>query len=214
PKEELERRVVFKNREIIDEAFKQDRPVVFMTAHFGNWEIGSLICALFSKSLVAIGRESGNEALDRLIKQSRERFNVTLISKYGAMKHIIKEIKTGGSVGILVDQNTAEDEGELVEFFGHEARHTPVLSILAKRFNALIIPAFVYKDGSGYIVDVYEPLEANSSLGYEEDIQRLTQAQADVTQRAIKKSPSEYFWFHRRWKNRYEHLYKQSAKCS
>jgi KDO2-lipid IV(A) lauroyltransferase len=213
PKEELIERVVFNNENIIHEALKAKKPIVFMTAHFGNWELGSLICALFPKSLVAIGRESGNAALDRLMKQSRERFNVTLVSKHGAMKHIIKEIKQGGSVGVLVDQNTSEDEGVLIDFFGYEARHTPVLSILAKRFNALIIPAFAYRDGSRYMVDVHTPLEADKTLSYEEDIKRLTQAQADVTKNAIKKSPSEYFWFHRRWKNRYEHLYQQDAKC-
>lgn len=213
PKDELVSRVVFSNEEIIKEALKTKRPIVFMTAHFGNWELGSLICALFPKSLVAIGRESGNEAFDRVIKQSRERFNVTLVSKHGAMKHILKEIKRGGSVGVLVDQNTSEDEGDIVKFFGYEARHTPVLSILAKRFDALIIPAFTYRDGKKYVVDVHTPLEADKTLSYDEDIKRLTQAQADVTEKAIKKSPSEYFWFHRRWKNRYEHLYQQSAKC-
>lgn len=213
-RDEMESLVRIKNEHIIDDALKKNRPIILITAHFGNWEIGSLVSSLRVKSLTAIGRESGNVALDRLIKKSRERFNVKLISKHGALKHMIKEIRCGGAIGILVDQNTSDDEGILVDFFGHKARHTPVASLLAKRFDAIIIPAFSYRDKENYIIDVHPPLEANSTLGYQEDIDRLTQAQADATKRAILKSPSEYFWFHRRWKNQYEELYHKPSPCN
>ncbi len=63
------------------------------------------------------------------------------------MKNLIKEIKLKRAVGVAIDQNTATKDGVLVNFFGKEARHTPVVSILGRKFDANIIPVFDYRVG-------------------------------------------------------------------
>lgn len=212
-KDEALKKFGFEDGGIIDRLKKEGRKIVLITGHFGNWEAGSLSYASRYGELVVIGRESGKESIDEVIKKSRERFGIKLIGKHNALKTVISQMKRGSAIAIVVDQNTAEDEGILVDFFGLEARHTPVASVLAKRFNAVILPAFTYKKGDGYVTKILSPIESDSGVGFKEDIKRLTQAQADVTKEAILKAPSEYFWFHRRWKNRYEELYKTNSPC-
>lgn len=212
-KESIQQHAVLINGHIIEKLKKEGTPIILMTAHFGNWEVSPLIYAMRYGNSTVIGRESGNPTIDRIIKQSRERFGIKLINKKGAMRHIVRDLKNGVAVGVLVDQNTADNEGELIDFFAHKARHTPVASVIAKKYGAAIVPAFTFKNNNRYEVTFFEPITADASLDYDTDIHRLTQAQADITEKAIRQAPHEYFWFHRRWKNRYEERYKKGSNC-
>jgi len=198
---------------VIDRLQNAGKNIIFITGHFGNWEVGALAYGARYGNMVVVGRESGKASIDEVIKSSRERFGLKLISKHNALKKIVEEMKKGVAVAIVVDQNTADNEGILIDFFDHKARHTPVASILAKRFGAVIVPVFTYKEGSGYVTKVLSPISHKDILGVKEDIKRLTQAQADALKEAILKAPDEYFWFHRRWKNRYEKLYTEKSPC-
>jgi len=211
--EALEKFSVEDSEGYIDRFRAEGKSVIFVTGHFGNWEAGPLAYAVRYGDMIVVGRESGKASIDEVIKEGRERFGLKLVGKHNALKKIVTEMKKGSAVAIVVDQNTADDEGELVDFFGLKARHTPVASILAKRFGAVIVPVFTYRTDKGYVTKISEPLMPDITLSLEEDIKRLTQAQADATKEAILKAPSEYFWFHRRWKNRYERLYSTNSPC-
>lgn len=212
-KEEAIKKFGVDDKGIIDGLKSEGKNIIFITGHFGNWEAGPLAYSARYGEMTVIGRESGNASVDEIIRQRRERFGIELIGKHNALKKIVSSMKKGNGIAIVVDQNTAENEGILVDFFGLEARHTPVASILAKRFDAVILPVFTYKKGEGYVTEVSSPIVPDSKLGFEEDIKRLTQAQANATKEAILKEPSEYFWFHRRWKNRYEEIYGVNSPC-
>jgi len=190
-KKRLLEKVEFVNEEIVKDALNSGRPVVFITAHYGNWELLPLATAAKFGPLTGVGRPLDSKVM-------------------GAMRELMKALKQGRSVGLLVDQNTAENEGLLVSFFGKEARHTPAAALLAMRMNAVIIPAFITtEDHSRYKIEYYPPLEFAGEGEKEERILKNVQAQADITEEAIRKKPDEWFWLHKRWKNRYEHLYKR-----
>ncbi len=193
-------------KKLIDDGTK----IIFITAHYGNWEV--LIKALAAKTglkIVAVGRELDSKVMDMVIKNSRERFGAELISKHGAMRKLVKALKDGKSAGILVDQNTAEDEGLLISFFGKEARQTPVASILARRFRAAIVPVFCENiELDRYKLIFYEPIYCPLTDDVDADILSCTQAQSDALEVQIRKNPGLWFWFHKRWKNRYEEIYR------
>ncbi len=211
-KEELLKKVRFENAQIADEAKKSGRPIVFITAHYGNWELISLAMAARFGPLSVVGRPLDSPVMDEILRKNREQLDIEMIPKKGAMKSLIKALKSGRNVGLLVDQNTAENEGLLIDFFGKEARHTPAAAILAKRMDAVVIPAFITTDDrETYTVTVYPPLEIDKTLEKEEAIAKNVQAQAKVTEEAIRKKPDEWFWLHQRWKNRYEALYRRRA---
>ncbi|WP_456402883.1 lipid A biosynthesis lauroyl acyltransferase [Hydrogenimonas sp.] len=209
-REELMGKLRFENAQIVDEAKRSGRPIVFITAHYGNWELISLAMAARFGPLSVVGRPLDSPVMDEILRRNREQFDIEMIPKKGAMKSLIKALKSGRNVGLLVDQNTAENEGLLIDFFGKEARHTPAAAILAKRMDAVVIPAFITTgDRETYTVTVYPPLEIDQRLEKEEAIAKNVQAQAKVTEEAIRKKPDEWFWLHQRWKNRYEHLYRR-----
>ena len=211
-KDRLLSKVEFKNSEIVEVAKKSGKPIIFMTAHYGNWELLSLAIAAKFGALSIVGRPLDSKVMDEILKRNREQFDIELIPKKGAMRPLIKALKDGRSVGLLVDQNTTDSEGMLIDFFGKKARHTPAVAILAKRMNAIIIPAFIQTDDhTVYTIRFYDPLEIKDSGNKDQDILENIQAQADITEQVIRQKPDEWFWFHRRWKNQYKNRYEEAT---
>lgn len=194
---------------IVEKLVKDGKKIVFATAHYGNWEaLGKAVTVRTGVKMVAVGRELDSKAMNKIITASRERFGTEVISKHGAMRKLVKALKEDKTVGILVDQNTADDEGLLVNFFGKEARQTPVLSVLARRFDAAIVPTFCeYSGFDRYKLTFYEPIYCPVTEDIDADILACTQAQSDSIETQVRKNPNVWFWFHKRWKNRYEEIY-------
>lgn len=207
-KEEILSKVVFKNEQVLVEALKQKRKVIVITAHYGNWELIPLSIAAKFTSVSVVGRDLDSNVMNEILRQNREQFNIELISKEGAMKGMMKALREGRSLGILVDQNTASNEGLLIDFFGKKARHTPSAAILSRKFDAIIIPAFIKTDDfKTFEVSFYEPIETKMSDDKDTDILNSVKKQASITQKIIEEKPDEWFWLHKRWKNQYESLY-------
>ncbi len=196
--------------EIVERLKAEGKKILFATAHYGNWEVlGKAVTVRTGVKMVVVGRELDSKAMNKIITNSRERFGTEVISKHGAMRKLVKALREDKTVGILVDQNTADDEGLLINFFGKEARQTPVLSVLARRFDAAIVPIFCEYNGfDKYKLTFYEPIYCPVSDDVNSDILSCTQAQSDAIEKQIRKNPNVWFWFHKRWKNRYEEIYK------
>jgi len=209
-KEELAKKVEFKNEKILIDALNKKEKIILITAHYGNWELLPLAIAAFFSPIVIVGRSLDSKIMNEILKKNREQYNIKLLDKKGAMKGLIKELKNNRIVGLLVDQNTAENEGILINFFEKLARHTPTASLLAKKFNAKIIPVFIHSDNyEKYIITFYQPIKYNNTENSQEEIKKCTQAQASITEKVIRQKPDEWFWFHKRWKNQYEEIYNQ-----
>ncbi len=205
-KDKLLQKVKFKNEHIMINALKGDRPIVFITAHQSNWEILSIAAAAKFTPIAVVGREIKQPYLNKLIKKNRESFGVEIINKNGAMRHLVKAAKEKKPIGLLIDQNL---EGIFIDFFSKKARHTTAASILAYKYNAIVIPCFLKRvDFEKYEATFYEPIEVKKTENMEEFILKHTQKQANITEKVIKQSPSEWLWIHRRWKAKYPEIYK------
>ena len=111
---------------------------------------------------------------------------------------------------IVTDQNTANQEGDLVNVFGKKVRHTPIASLLARKFDAKIIHFIAYysKDYKKILIKILPPIEFQKTQNAQEDIHNLTQIQSDILEQIIKENPKEWLWFHKKFKNQYEEIYK------
>ena len=202
-------KVDFENAEILEEALESGRPIIFQTAHYGNWELGTLAIAARFTPIHIVGRPLDNAWANRILTATREQFGIRMIPKKHAMKPMISALKQRIPVGLVVDQNTRTKDGILVDFFGKKARHTPAAALLARKLDALVIPVFSRtEDYRRWTVTFYDPLPMEKTENLDEDIRRHVQAQADITERVIREKPDEWFWFHQRWKNQYPELYR------
>lgn len=207
-KETFLQKITYKNLDIVEQAMREEKKIIFITAHYGFWEFTPPAIAMLCP-VTGVGRPLGIGVLDEVLRASREKFGVRLLDRKGAMKGMIKSLKENRNIGILVDQNTASNEGILIDFFGKKARHVPTAAVLARKFDALIIPAFIdSEDKEHFTFTFYEPIVTAKSDDAEKDILESVQKQADITEKVIRQNPKEWFWFHRRWKNQYEEIYQ------
>ena len=206
-REELLKKVTFHNEEIYTKAISQKKGVVFLTAHYGNWELSPLAVGAKFGRLSGIGRNLDSPRMNTILIKSRENFNVTLLEKKGALRGILKALHNGENVGLLVDQNTSRKSGILISFFNKLARHTPAAAQFAYKTNSLIIPVYITtNDYEHYDVTFYDPIDPPTDITPEAILENV-QKQANITQKIIEQKPDEWFWFHKRWKNQYESLY-------
>jgi KDO2-lipid IV(A) lauroyltransferase len=206
---ELNKKVKFENTHYMEELIKNDEKIIILTAHYGNWELMALALSATYKHMNVVGRTLDSAVMQEILKANREQFGIELIDKKGGMMKMVKTLKAGKMLGLLVDQNQATDEGILVNFFGKETRHTTGATMLAKKFGATLLPTYITSDDfENYTITFYEPIRAESTGDDEKDILNLTQKQANITEKVIRENPNEWFWFHKRWKNQYEEMYK------
>ena len=132
-KDEVLRKVTFKNAHVLQEAKKSGRAIILQTAHYGNWELMALAVAAEFGAMSIVGRPLDSKAMDEILSENREQFDIELISKYGAMRAMLKALKSGRMLGILVDQSVGEGDGVATEFFGKKISHTHSISLLAKK---------------------------------------------------------------------------------
>jgi len=208
-KEEVIKNVTFEGEEIVKKYQDEGKKIIFVTGHQGNWELLSQSIAIkFDLTLVGVGRKLDSDLMDKILKENRERFNVEMVYKKGAMKGTIKALSQNKAVGILVDQSIRKSQSIEVNFFGHPATHTPLASILSRKFGIDLIPAFISTDDyQNYHVKIYEPIKTIKTENQDKDLAKLTQAQADAMQIAIEAHPKEWLWMHKRWKHTIENLY-------
>jgi KDO2-lipid IV(A) lauroyltransferase len=194
--------VIFEGEEIIAQYKAEGKSFILVTGHYGNWELLSQAIAIkFDITLVGVGRQLDSKIMDKVLKKNREHFNVEMVYKKGAMKGCIKAINKGKIVGILTDQAIRKDQSQDVEFFNESTTHTPLASILSRKFGLDLVPAYIStEDYINYTVKVEAPIKTIKTDNQEEDLATLTQAQADVMEEVIRENPSQWFWMHKRWK--------------
>jgi KDO2-lipid IV(A) lauroyltransferase len=208
-KEDVLKNVSFEGEEIVEKYKKQGRKIIFITGHQGNWELLSQSIAIrFDLTLVGVGRELDSKMMDRILKKNREQFNIEMVYKKGAMKGCIRALSKDKAIGILVDQSIKLTQSININFFGKPATHTPLASILSRKFNIDLIPAFISTDDyKNYKVKIYKPIESVKTDNQDEDLLKLTQAQAYIMEQVIIEHPKQWFWMHKRWKRVNDTIY-------
>lgn len=208
-RKKLLEKVIIHNQEIYEKFKSRGKNIIFQTAHYGNWELLSLAIGARYGLLWVVGRNLDSPRMNQILQKNREQFNVHMLEKKGAIRGLLRGLKDGNNIGLLVDQNTTEKDGILIDFFGKRARHTPSAALMARKTGAVILPTFITtKDYQTYDITFYEPIVTHRSEDHDRDIKQSVQAQADITQKVIEEKPDEWFWLHRRWKNQYEELYQ------
>ena len=212
-KEQILSKISFENEELFNSVLSQNRPIIVQTAHYGNWELFSLAMAARYGAVSIIGRALDSAKMNEILSANRTRFNIELIEKKSAVKQALKALNNRRLLGILVDQNTAKNEGLECEFFSHKIMHTHAASVFASKSGAIIIPAFIERDESkddSFKIVFYEPIDMqvlSQNHSKEEALRLATQAQSDATAAQISKKPDEYFWMHKKFKCFYKDSY-------
>ncbi|MFQ5560854.1 MAG: lysophospholipid acyltransferase family protein [Nitrospinota bacterium] len=148
-------------------------------------------------------RPIDNGFIDKLVREARSSNGSGVISKKNSIRKIVKCLKKNETVAILMDQNQVREEGVFVDFFGRKACTTPVVSLLALRTGAAVLPAFAVREAPGKIkIVVQEEVPVISSGNRKSDTIHYTQIFTTIIEEFVTKYADQWFWVHNRWKTR------------
>ncbi|MBI5887666.1 MAG: lysophospholipid acyltransferase family protein [Deltaproteobacteria bacterium] len=198
----LDNRVRCDGMENLQNALKKGKGVIFITAHFGNWELMAAYYGLKGLPVDIVARELDNPALEEFVKWTRQRSGNRIVSKSRAMRRLLKTLASNGIAGILLDQNVAAAEGVFVDFFGTPACTNKGPAMLAAISGAAIIPTFILREGKKHRIIIGREVERVNTGDKNRDALVNTARMTKVIEDIIRKHPEQWFWVHRRWKTR------------
>lgn len=209
-KEKLLSKAKIENEEVILNAIKENRKIIFITAHYGGWEIAIPYTALKYGTLAVVNRKMDNPLINDMYIKARDRNNIVMLEKKVAAKGMLKAFKQNHNVAVAIDQHMKN--GMEIEFFNKKVMATDSTARLALKFDAVIIPMFaVMNDFRDYTIKVYDAIDPlKVEYKSEDKVKELTQLQANIIEEQIRKTPELWFWQHKRWKKFYKNLYKRS----
>ena len=176
--------------------------VVSPIAHLGNWELQGVATAPLIGPSAVIARPLDNAALDRRLVSFRTSTGNVVIYKQKALAQILKTLRDGRVVAVMLDQNVQAKDGIFVRFFGRPACTTTVAAALAVKTGCPIVPAHCVRRADGRYLMAYGPrVEWTGTGRRDEDIQALTQQITSVIEGWVRESPEQWLWLHRRWKS-------------
>ncbi len=200
----IERIVVLDGFENYAAAHRCGKGVIFLTGHTGAWELAPFAQALFGYPLHFLVRPIDNARVDALVNRYRCFSGNQPIDKGQSARAILSVLREGGTVGILIDQNTSLEEGVFVDFFGIPACTTSGLARVAMRTEAAVVPGFIHWDPAMRKYRLrFEPAVVLARTGNEEvDIRENTARFTREIEKYARQHPDQWLWVHRRWKTR------------
>lgn len=214
--DEIIRRLVrVRNLEIMIEAHNQNRGMVMLAGHFGNWELIALAIAYLTKIPVTIVVQTqSNELVDAVINRHRCLFGNRVVPMGGALREIIRTIQSGGVIAIAPDQS-GPMEGVYVEFFGRLVASHQGPAVFALRSSSPMQMGFMLRQGDGTYDVILEKIPTSDIAEYnEENVRELTRRYTAYLERYIQRYPDHWLWMHRRWKHTWESVQGEKAKVS
>ncbi len=186
------------------DALRAGRGVIFMTAHFGAWELSSFAHSLFGHPMKFVVRPIDNSKVDALITRYRTLGGNVPIQRRSAGRDILKALRENEAVGILFDQNTTRDEGIFVDFFGIPAATTPAIATFALRTGSAVLPGFlIWEESLGkHRLRFDAPVKLIETGNLEHDVAENTRLFNRILEGYVRKYPDQWLWIHRRWKTR------------
>lgn len=207
--EELAQNVTFENREFVDKALAEGKKIIFISAHYGNWELGATAISALISPTTTIHKKMNDSYFDDYLMKSRTKFKMNMAEKKGAVKHLVKALKGEGSISMMIDQSIKEKDGIYVDFLGQKATQTAAPAFLARKFDALIVPVLINNaPGKEDVITFYDPIITDKTEDEQQDILKSAQAQSDWLSKAIIQYPEPWFWCHKRYKAAHKEIYE------
>ncbi len=198
--------VVYDGLENYERAYARGKGVLFLTAHFGGWELSAFAHSLHGHWVNIVMRPMDNPYLDRMLERYRTMHGNKTVAKDDFVRGLLAAMKAGETVGILMDTNMTPPQGVFVDFFGIPACTASGLARIALRTDSAVVPGFtIWDEAQGKYRLRFDPaLELIRTGDQEADIIANTQMFTKVIEDYVRKYPEQWLWVHRRWKTRPE----------
>ncbi len=199
--DEMLARVEVSGEERSRAAYAQGRGVLFVTGHFGFWELQALVHGLRVEPITVLARALDNPLLNDLLERIRQRTGNAVAYRRGTLRRVMRALDAGQGVAILIDQHIMTRDAIYVDFFSRPAATTSAVAALALRTGAPIVPVFALPAPGGRYRLIYEHPITPPDPGAAHAVREFTQRCTDVLEMYVRRNPELWLWMHRRWRD-------------
>ena len=195
-KGDLDKYIKIENIEILEE-IKKGPPVIFVSAHFSNFELMAMVIEKAGINLSAIYRPLNNKLVNSIMEPIRKKYICKNQIKKGinGVRESLKFFKQGTSVAIMIDQRVSE--GEKINFFDYPAFTTTIPAQFVKKFKCKVQPVHIERYNK---INFKITFDEQIIIGENADFASISLRLNQWLENKIKKNPSQWIWTHDRWK--------------
>ena len=188
--------------EHVEAAHQKGKGVIFLTAHLGSFEFTATELSFRGYKPLIVGTRLKDDRLNDLLTQQRNKLGATLVERGKDTVKLVKNLKSGGTMIILIDQDT-KVKSRFVNFLGYPCA-TPIgATLMALKTGAAVVPIFTHlRDDYKLVINCYPEIDMTITGDEETDLVVNTQKLNDVTETEIRKHPEQWVWMHERWKTK------------
>jgi len=198
-------------RSNIKNAYEKDRGLLALTAHFGNFELLTVIGAMNKYPLSMVARPLSFKPLDRFFVDLRTRFGAKIIPKQRSFRAILRSLERKEIIVLLMDQNVDWYEGVFVDFMGRLACTSSGLALLALKTQAPVVPVFLIREKTGFRAEFGPEIPLIKTGDKRKDVELNTLQYNRIIEEMVLRYPEQWFWVHQRWKTKPYHPWPKIA---
>ncbi|CAM2820444.1 lysophospholipid acyltransferase family protein [Legionella worsleiensis] len=185
----------------------QQKGVLVVTGHFGNWEFAPLGGVLSFKEFQGqfhfIRRTLKFKFIERLLFKNYYQAGLNVIPKKNSLEQVRAALEKNHAVIFVLDQHASlvNRDGIAVEFFGKKAGTYRSLATLSRYTGVPVIPAAGYRLPNGkHVLEFHEPIPWVEHDSTPEALYQNTLKYNQALEKIILAHPEQWNWMHRRWK--------------
>ena len=193
--------IVIKGKNILTEIKKKNKPVVFISGHFANFELMSMELTKFGINLATLYRPLNNFFLNPFMEYLRKKYICSNQIKKGisGTRQAISFLKKNNSIALMIDQRLSE--GKKIPFFKKSAFTTTLPAQLALKYNCDIVPIYINRTFNDiFEMEVYNPIKVYQKDDAEKNKIEISLELNKVLESMVLRDPGQWIWTHNRWK--------------
>ena len=193
--------IKIKGDHILNKIIKENKPVVFVSGHFANFELMSMELTKRNIHLATIYRPLNNFFLNPFMEHFRKKHvcQNQIKKGLGGVKGSINYIKNNYSIALMIDQRVSE--GKRLPFFGHMALTTTLPAQIALKFNLDIVPIYIArKTNDNFEMEIYNPIKIRNNNDSVSSKLNVSIKLNKILEEMISRDPGQWIWTHNRWK--------------
>jgi KDO2-lipid IV(A) lauroyltransferase len=198
--EQIQKMPLYEQMEQVQKFHRENGPLVFTTAHMGNWDLAGVAAKLDGMPIFSIARRQKNPLTDELLNKMRGATGMEVVlNDSRVLQNVVKKLKAGEVLAILPDVRSRESALK-VNFLNGTASLGAGTAIFAQMAKCPILPVAVIRKGwTQHEAKVFDPIFPDASADKKEDRARIMQELMSALDKHIQAHPEQYFWFNKRW---------------
>ena len=193
--------IEIKGKEILTELKRKNKPVIFVSGHFANFELMSMELTKANINLATIYRPLNNIFLNPFMEYLRKKYICSNQIKKGirGIRHSIEYLNNKYSVALMIDQRVTE--GSSVPFFNTNASTTTLPAQLAIKYDCEIVPIFIdRKKNNSFHMEIHKPINFSDIKNNSDKKIEITLHLNKIIEKMVLRNPGNWIWSHNRWK--------------